>query len=100
LDRSGRQQQDGLHGYGASFLHDADGRDPATSVVDANAMVHGVNGLFVAGSSVFPTGGHANPTLMLLALAIRLADHLKVRFASEIRLRASLPDAEAKTTHQ
>ncbi len=76
------------------------GVDPATSVVDANAMVHGVNGLFVAGSSVFPTGGHANPTLMLLALAIRLADHLKVRFASERPLRASLPDAEAKTTHQ
>ncbi|NVD42209.1 GMC family oxidoreductase [Ensifer sp. HO-A22] len=53
------------------------GSDPATSVVDANAMVHGVDGLFVAGSSIFPTPGHANPTLMTLGLAIRLADHLK-----------------------
>ncbi|WP_457580736.1 FAD-dependent oxidoreductase [Ensifer canadensis] len=55
------------------------GSDPATSVVDPNAMVHGVDGLFVAGSSIFPTPGHANPTLMTLGLAMRLADHLKVR---------------------
>ena len=59
------------------------GTDPATSVVDSNAMVHGIDGLFVAGSSVFPTGGHANPTLMLLTLAIRLADHLMARHAIE-----------------
>lgn len=55
------------------------GSDPATSVVDPNAMVHGVDGLFVAGSSVFSTPGHANPTLMILGLAMRLADHLKMR---------------------
>ncbi len=55
------------------------GTDPRTSVVDTNAMVHGTDGLFIAGSSVFPTPGHANPTLMLLALSIRLADHLKER---------------------
>ncbi|SCB30184.1 Choline dehydrogenase [Rhizobium hainanense] len=58
------------------------GTDPRTSVVDTNAMVHGIDGLFVAGSSVFPTPGHANPTLMLLALSIRLADHLKQRHAA------------------
>lgn len=58
------------------------GTDPRTSVVDADAMVHGIDGLFVAGSSVFPTPGHANPTLMLLALSIRLADHLKQRHAA------------------
>lgn len=58
------------------------GNDPAISVVDANAMVHGVAGLFVAGSSVFPTPGHANPTLMTLGLAMRLADHLKARLES------------------
>lgn len=58
------------------------GTDPRTSVVDTNAMVHGIDGLFIAGSSVFPTPGHANPTLMLLALAIRLADHLKQRHAA------------------
>jgi len=56
------------------------GTDPATSVVDENACVHGIEGLYVAGSSVFPTAGHANPTLMIVALSIRLADHLKDRF--------------------
>lgn len=51
--------------------------NPADGVVDVNCNVHGVEGLFVAGSSVFPTAGHANPTLMIVALAIRLADWLK-----------------------
>ena len=48
-----------------------------SGVVDKNCKVHGVEGLYVAGSSVFPTAGHANPTLMIVALAIRLADHLQ-----------------------
>lgn len=52
------------------------GVDPRTSVVDANARVHDVANLFIAGSAVFPTSGQANPTLTLLALALRLADHL------------------------
>jgi len=51
--------------------------DPKMGVVDANCKVHGISNLFVAGSSVFPTGGIANPTLTIIALAIRLADHLK-----------------------
>ncbi len=45
-------------------------------VVDRNCQVHGVSNLFIAGSSVFPTFGTANPTLTILALADRLADHL------------------------
>jgi choline dehydrogenase-like flavoprotein len=45
-------------------------------VVDPNCRVHGVSNLFVAGSSVFPTGGFANPTLSLVALSIRLARNL------------------------
>ena len=53
------------------------GHDPCESVVDENCQVHGVSGLFVAGSSVFPTAGHANPTLMIVALAARLADRLR-----------------------
>lgn len=56
--------------------------DPATGVVDPECRVHGVHGLYVAGSSVFPTSGHANPTQTALALAIRLADRLIQVFAS------------------
>jgi hypothetical protein len=52
--------------------------DPRQGVVDANCKVHGVSNLFVASSSVFPTGGYANPTLTIAALAIRLADHIKL----------------------
>ena len=51
--------------------------DPKTGVVDADCRVHGVANLFVASSSVFPTSGFANPTLTILALALRLADHVK-----------------------
>jgi choline dehydrogenase-like flavoprotein len=46
-------------------------------VVDRNCQVHGVTGLFISGSSVFPTAGAVNPTLMIVAMALRLADHLK-----------------------
>ena len=52
--------------------------DPTRGVVDAACRVHGVSNVYVAGSSVFPTSGFANPTLTLVALAIRLADHLKI----------------------
>jgi choline dehydrogenase-like flavoprotein len=52
--------------------------NPKLGVVDSNCQVHGVAGLYVAGASVFPTSGHANPTLMILSLAIRLADRIKV----------------------
>jgi choline dehydrogenase-like flavoprotein len=45
--------------------------------VDENCRVHATANLFVAGSSVFPTGGFANPTLTIVALALRLADHLE-----------------------
>ena len=50
---------------------------PRTGVVDADGQVHGVPGLYASGSSVFPTGGYANPTLTIVALALRLADHLR-----------------------
>ncbi len=48
-------------------------------VVDRHCRVHEIDNLFIAGSAVFPTGGHANPTLTLLALTLRLADFLKAR---------------------
>ncbi len=46
-------------------------------VVDENCRVHGVSNLYIAGCSVFPTSGIANPTLTIIALAMRLSDHLK-----------------------
>ena len=55
--------------------------DPACGVVDSQCQVHGVSGLFVAGTSVFPTAGHANPTQLIVAMAVRLADTLKARGA-------------------
>ena len=50
---------------------------PENGVVDGNARMHGIRNLYVAGSSVFPTSGIANPTLTIVALAMRLADELK-----------------------
>ncbi len=66
------------HHMGTTRMHD----DAKRGVVDANCRVHGIANLFVAGSSVFPTGGYANPTLTIVALALRLADHLKSEVAS------------------
>jgi len=48
-------------------------------VVDVNCQVHSLTNLFIAGSSVFTTCGSANPTLTIIALALRLADHLSLR---------------------
>jgi hypothetical protein len=61
------------HHLGTTRMSDS----PLNGVVDSNCKVHGMSNLYVAGSSVFPTGGHANPTLTLVALTLRLADHLK-----------------------
>ena len=51
--------------------------DPKQGVVDADSRIHGIANLYVAGSSVFPTYGSSNPTMNLVALTLRLADHLK-----------------------
>ena len=55
--------------------------DPTEGVVDADCRVHGIDNLWVAGSSVFGTGGVATPTFTIVALAARLADHLRDRLA-------------------
>jgi choline dehydrogenase-like flavoprotein len=47
--------------------------DPGDGVVDSDCRVHGTDNLFVAGGSVMPTAGFANPTLTIVALAVRLA---------------------------
>ena len=53
--------------------------DPSLGVVDGQGQVHGIAGLYIAGSSLFPTSSHANPTQMIVAMAVRLADFLKKR---------------------
>ena len=63
----------GNHHMGTTRMH----RSPRHGVVDADCRVHGVPNLFVAGSSVFPTSGWANPTLTIVALALRLARTLR-----------------------
>jgi choline dehydrogenase-like flavoprotein len=65
---------EGLHHHmGTTRMH----VDPKQGVVDADSRLHGVRNVYVTGTSVFTTGGYINPTLTVVALAIRLADHLK-----------------------
>jgi choline dehydrogenase-like flavoprotein len=70
---------DMAHTLGTTRMSD----DPRRGVVDRDCQVHAVKGLYIAGGSVFPTSGHANPTLMMLSLAIRLADTLKSRLSDQ-----------------
>ena len=65
--------QPALHHLGTTRMHD----NPAFGVVDRNSKVHGVDNLYIAGGSVFTTGGFANPTLTILALTLRLAKRLR-----------------------
>lgn len=53
--------------------------DPQLGVIDKNCKVFETENLYIAGASVFPTGGHANPTLLIITLALRLADYLKTK---------------------
>ncbi|MEL6678879.1 MAG: GMC family oxidoreductase, partial [Pseudomonadota bacterium] len=71
-----RSVHHGKHHCGTTRMSD----DPKTGVVDANCRVHGMSNLFIASSSVFPTHGYAQPTLTIVALSVRLADHLKTTF--------------------
>jgi choline dehydrogenase-like flavoprotein len=65
----------GHHHMGTTRMHD----DPQRGVVDADCRIHGLDNVYVAGSSVFPTGGYANPTLTIVALSLRLAGHIRDR---------------------
>ncbi|AKM08914.1 FAD-dependent oxidoreductase [Croceicoccus naphthovorans] len=65
----------GFHHMGTTRM----GGDPKTSVTDSYCRVHGIDNLYVAGSSVFPTSGWANPTLSIIALSLRLADHIAAK---------------------
>lgn len=66
----------GYHHMGTTRMH----TDPKQGVVDENGRVHGLSNLYIAGPSIFPTGGYANPVLTIVALTVRLADHLKTKF--------------------
>lgn len=57
------------------------GTDIETSVVDPKLQVHGIDNLYVAGCVVMPTIGCGNPTLTMMALTLRLAEHLRDRLA-------------------
>lgn len=67
-----RETSGGGHTMGTTRM----GVSPVTSVCDANQRVHGYDNLYLSGSSVFPAVGAVNPTLTIVALAYRLADHL------------------------
>jgi choline dehydrogenase-like flavoprotein len=79
------------HFMGTTRMHD----NPRNGVVDANCRVHEVPNLFIAGSSVFPTGGFANPTLTIVALTLRLAAYLESELQTTPEIRA-VPTSEAK----
>jgi len=63
----------GWHHMGTTRMSE----DPKKGVVDADCKVHGIQNLFIAGSSCFTTGSAVNPTYTIVALSIRLADHIK-----------------------
>ena len=66
------QAADGFHQIGLTRMASS----PTEGVVDEQCRVHGLSNLFVASSSVFPSSGQANPTLLATALAMRLAKHV------------------------
>ena len=79
----------GYHHMGTTRM----GTDPKVSVVDSDCRVHGMGNLYIAGSSVFPTGGWANPTLTILALAMRLGDHIRQKQKS-VGVSAATPPSK------
>ncbi|MGR8919984.1 MAG: GMC oxidoreductase, partial [Gammaproteobacteria bacterium] len=74
-DTVGNHPIAGYHHIGTARMSS----DPRAGVVDADCRVHGYDNLYLAGSAVFPTASWANPTLTIVALAHRLADHLRAR---------------------
>jgi choline dehydrogenase-like flavoprotein len=87
LNRSEWLQQQEKDGCFQNHFHDQNHHMGTTrmsvsstlGVVDTHLKVHSMQNVYIASSAVFPTGGHSNPTLTMLALALRLADHLKAK---------------------
>lgn len=72
-DRWPQNLEAGRHHCGTTRMTD----NPKTGVADKNCKVNNISNLYLTGSSLFPTIGYANPTLTIVALALRLADHIK-----------------------
>ncbi len=72
------------------------GDDPRHSVVDADCRLHEADNVFLAGSAVFPTSSQANPTLTIVALALRLAEHLRKQLSPEPSVAEAAPASTAE----
>jgi len=72
--------QDASHHLGTTAM----GSDPAASVVTPDLRLHGADNVYCAGGSVFPTSGCANPTFTIVALSIRLAEHLRTAVFGQV----------------
>ena len=79
---AGKEIKGGYHHMGTTRMNN----DPRKGVVNENCKVHGIHNLYIAGSSVFPTSGYANPTLTIAALTVRLSDHIKNEIANTRKL--------------
>jgi choline dehydrogenase-like flavoprotein len=93
-DRLRRSHPLGGHHIGTARMGDS----PRSGVVDPSAAVFGLPNLFIASSAVFPTSGHANPTLTIVAMAVRLAEHIRSNLAAPVR--ASAAPAAAATAEE
>ena len=65
------------HQLGSTRMHES----ARLGVVDTDCRLHTIDNLYVIGGSVFPTAGSCNPTLTVVALTLRLADHIKEKLA-------------------
>ncbi len=72
------------------------GADPRTSVVNPDCRVHDVENLFIASAATFPTSSQANPTLTVVAMALRLAAHLRAQLGRRARRIAATDAASVR----
>jgi len=80
IDQTAPLMSDTFHAMGGLRM----GNDPATSVVDRDLRVHHLDNLYVASCAVYPSGGSSNPTFTMMALTMRLADHLAARLKTHV----------------
>lgn len=83
----------GYHHMGGTRMSD----DPASGVVDRNCRLYGMANLYVAGSSVFPSGGHTTPTTTIVQMALRLADHLAAEEARGAQSGTTVTPGESQS---